>query len=300
MQLTEIKRQLGFNKDLQLVFENQRNVAAARYHQIERNKKEFYIHLKAIKEFFPYIDAIAEKNPIIEANSDITNFVLVTSDSGFMKGLNNKIIEEYGILKQSQKMGKPIVIGEKGASAMESYANTKEFEFYKGFNENEELEERATEVTNYLMEEVFAKRIGKIKALYPHAHSLARHTIELREFLPVTFEIPPLNEEAKKKLIVESEDTDLVKYAVKNWVYSNLVDIFKESKIAEYAARTVHFDGAAKEMEKIVKATKDSYDSLRKELIDKGNRETISAKMVADKRKKDKLKSGKKQKERQT
>jgi F0F1-type ATP synthase gamma subunit len=101
MQLTELKKDLKFNGDLLSLIETLKNAAGARYHTMEKEKERFEEFMGAFSSFFRVVNLFEVEEPLVKVVSDVLGVVIVTSDSGFMGGLNQ------GVMRDALEAGGP-------------------------------------------------------------------------------------------------------------------------------------------------------------------------------------------------
>ncbi len=300
MQLNELKKELSFNTDMMSLVDTLKNVAGAQYHQLEKQKERFDRFMDAFADFFKVVNLVEVDNPLVRVVSDVLGVVIVTSDSGFMGGLNQGVIREA--LKAHEGMPDEkvsyVVIGDKGAGRFGDMG--KEFKFFPGIGQ-ETIYEQAVEIKDYIVGEVLAGRIGKVVLAYPKALSFSAQTLDVVNILPCAelFDIESDSEVASRiedkgllseatRVIVESSFTDMVEYLAGVWVTSKLFEVFEDSKLAEFSARAMHLEGSLQKVEKEHKKLKHKVFKAVHEEVDKSMRECHSAKMIKDKKKRKK------------
>jgi len=92
VQLNELRKELKFTKELLSLVETLKNVAGAQYHLLEKEKERFDRFMDAFAGFFRVVNLVDVENPLVRPMSDVLGLVIVTSDSGFMGGLNQGVI----------------------------------------------------------------------------------------------------------------------------------------------------------------------------------------------------------------
>ena len=299
MQLSEIRKELKFNTELVQLIETLKNVAASQYHVLEKEKKRFDEFMNAFAEFFRVVNLVEVENPLVRVTSDTLGIIVVTSDSGFMGGLNQGVMraahEAQGNKPNDQTAY--VVIGDKGAGTFSDAGRP--FKFFQGINQ-EKIYEQAAEVKDYIVGEVLAKRMGKVIVAYPKSLSFSSQTIEVINLLPCAalFDVSAASEVSVRlkkedgvlaqatRIIVESSFSDMVEYLAGVWVASKLYEVFEDSKLAEFSARALHLEGSFQKLEKDRKKIKHLCFKAVHEKIDKGMRECFAAKGTNKKRKK--------------
>ena len=293
MQLNELKKELQFNSELLNLIDTLKNIAGAEYHTMEKEKERFDAFLEAFPNFFRVVNLVDMDDPLVRVVSDVLGVVIVTSDSGFMGGLNQGVMRKALELYEELPPDKVslVVVGEKGATAIGD--GGREFKFFPGIVRNT-IYEQAVDVKNYLVEQVVAGNMGKVIITYPKPVSFTAQTIEADSLLPCSelFErVAEVKEEAKAeeeakerrinvktdKVVVESSFADMLQYLAGVWLSSRLSVVFEDSKLAEFSARAMHLEGSHQTLQKDHKELKHKTFKAVHEQIDKGMRESFAA-----------------------
>jgi ATP synthase F1 gamma subunit len=297
MQLNEIRKTLQFNTELLNLVETLKNIAAAQYHTMEKEKERFDQFMDAFSAFFRVVNLVEVQNPLIKVVSDILGIVIVTSDSGFMGGLNQGVMRAALEVQKDLTVDKValVVIGDKGNSTLSDQG--RQFKFFQGISQDT-IYEQAIEIKDYIVGEVLAGRMGKVMLAYPKPVSFTSQTIEVINILPCgeLFDEDAESEVSQRvdkgivaeagKVIVESSFSDMVEYLSAVWVTSKLYEVFEDSKLAEFSARALHLEGSFEKVQKDLAKTKHQVFKAVHELIDKGMRESYSATKIKKQKKK--------------
>lgn len=288
-QISQLRRELRFNAEFLQLIQTLKNIAASQYHMLEREKERFAEFMEEFSGFFRVVNMVDVEDPLVRASSDVVGIVLVTSDSGFMGGLNAGVIEAgvdaQGILPADRV--RRVVIGEKGAAKLTEQGVT--FQYFPGIN-SETRYEQAMEIRDYLVKEVLERRMGRVVLVYPRPISFTQQTIETIRLLPCAdlFDAAPAPAQAdlrretgflagSRKVVVESSFRDMVEYLASVWVASKLYEVFEDSKLAEFAARAMHLEESVQKLEKDHKRLKHQCFRAAHEMVDKGMRESFSS-----------------------
>lgn len=293
--LSESKKALQFNREFTGLIEILKGIAASQFQALVRKKQRFEKFTASFDSFFRLIDLSEINSPFVRAESDTTGVVIVTSDEGFMGDLNAKVIE--AALKEAGP-------GKKGLFVMGSHGFDAVRE--RGFQGvclpgvvYEKRYEQARVVKDRLVGEVAALRIGRLTVTYPHPVSFTVQRPVVVQLLPFggpvpghrAGEAPPVTESEgrgpmirflqrefqEKGAILESRPEKIIEYLVGIWITYRLYDLFEESKIAEYAAKTMHLEQSHDRLTEQGKVLRYRYFRARRELIDKGTRETFAS-----------------------
>ena len=291
MQLNELRRELRFNKELLSLVETLKNVAGSQYHLLEKKKQRFAQFMDAFSAFFRVVDLVDVVNPYVRVASDVTGVVILTSDSGFMGGLNSGVIQAalQAVEGLAPEQVAYVVIGEKGAGVISDMRLP--FHFFEGISQ-ETIYEQSVVIKDYLIREVGAGRMGRVIVAAPRALSFSAQEIQVVDLLPcgILFErehaqaqelarqgVPRFLADARK-VIVESTYDDMVTYLAGVWVTSRLYELFEDGKLAEFGARAMHLEGSVQKVEKEYGHIRQKVTKATHELVDKGMRESFAAK----------------------
>lgn len=289
MQLSDLRKDLRFNLELLNLVETLKNIAASQYHIMEKEKERFDQFMDAFSGFFRVVNLVDVQNPLVRVMSDVLGIVVVTSDSGFMGGLNQGVLRAAAAAAGELPPDKValVVIGDKGATSIADQGRT--FKFFRGITQDT-LYEQAVEVKDYIVSEVLARRMGKVIVVYPKPISFSSQTIEVVNILPCAelFDLSAdsaVAQHAKDrnvlaeatKVTIESSFDDMAKYLAGEWITSRLYILFEDSKLAEFSARAMHLEGSSDKVQKEVKKVKHLVFKAAHERIDKGMRESFAA-----------------------
>lgn len=287
--LSQLRKELRFNAEFLQLIQTLKNIAASQYHTLEREKERFSEFMDEFSGFFRVVDMVDVDAPLVRSAADIVGIVMVTSDAGFMGGLNAGVIEGGFDVQGDLPNDKVrlIVIGDKGANKLEEAG--REFTAFRGIVPETRLEQ-AMEIRDYLVKEVAEGRIGKVVLIHPRPISFTQQTIDTLQILPCgdLFNRESRSEIADhfrkkglvadaRKVVVESSYRDMVDYLAGMWVASKLFEVFEDSKLAEFAARAMHLEDSAQKLEKDHKKVKHQCFRAAHELVDKSMRESFSS-----------------------
>jgi len=289
MQLNELRKELQFNGELTELIETLKNIAAAQYHVMEKEKQRFEEFMTAFSGFFRVVNLVKVNNPLVHVVSDVLGIIVVTSDSGFMGGLNQGVIR--AALRCQGALGNRqthlIIVGDKGATTFSDA--DRQFKFFPGIDQDR-IYEQALEIRDYVVKQVLDGHIGRLMVVYPRPLSFTAQTIESIGLLPCAslFDSEAESEISRRTVgqaflaeardvIVESSFSDMVEYLSGVWVASKLYEVFEDSKLAEFSARAMHLEESLQKLEKTQKKLRHMCFKAAHEKIDKGMRESYAA-----------------------
>ncbi len=298
MQLNELRKEMRFTKELLSLVETLKNVAGSQYHLLEKEKERFGRFMDAFSGFFRVVNMADTDNPLVRPVSDVLGIVILTSDSGFMGGLNQGVMRAAIAAQGSHPDEKTalIVIGDKGANTFTDQGRS--FKAFRGVHQDT-IYEQAVEIKDYLVAEVLAHRIGKVLIACPRALSFSSQAIEVLHILPCA-ELFDKNVESEvsrhmigkkmiedaRKVIVESTFNDIAEYLASVWITAKLYEVFEDGKLAEFGARAMHLEGSHQKVEKNYKQVRHHCFKATHEKIDKGMRESFTSRGGQKNRKK--------------
>jgi len=287
--LSQLRRELRFNAEFLQLIQTLKNIAASQYHVMEREKARFAAFMDAFAGFFRAVDMANVEEPLVRSTCDVLGVVMVTSDSGFMGGLNAGVIEG-GVAAQGafpDDKVQLVVIGEKGSARLTE--RNRAFKYFPGINQDTRYEQ-AMEIRDYLVREVQEQRMGRVMLVYPQPISFTQQSVQTIRLLPCAdlFDRSTDSEIARhagikgfvadaRKVVVESSFGDMATYLAEVWVASKLYEVFEDSKLAEYAARAMHLEESSQKLEKEHKKLKHQCFRAAHELVDKSMRESFSS-----------------------
>jgi ATP synthase F1 gamma subunit len=280
--IKQLKEELGMNVDLTDLMDVLKGIAATEFWILQKKKKRFEDFTKAFEGFFRFIDFIDIQHPFVREQGKLA-IIMITSDEGFMGGLNTRVISaalSYPGADGAQLM----IVGEQGASYLS--AQGRRFVGFPGFESNE-CYEASLKVKDYIMKEGLKGNFGRLVLFYPRPVSFMVQKIEQLELLPCNRLFEKESEKIKdwKNVIVESPVDHVIEYLVETWIVQKLFEVFEDSKLAELSARTLHLEESYQTLVQQKKGLRHQYFQSRHELVDSEMRDMFSAQIVRKKAK---------------
>lgn len=273
--LAEAKKALQFNKEFTGLVDILKGIAASQFQALMRKRQKFEKFATAFDDFFRLIDFAKIDSPFVCTQSDVTGVVMVTSDEGFMGDLNTKVIE--AALREAGSVKKILfVTGARGFDALKDRGLAS---IALPGVEYEKRYAQALAIKDRLVTEVAARNVGRLIVTYPYPVSFTVQRPMVVQLLPAAdlFHKQEQLFTDDTRVILESRPERLVEYLVGIWITSRLHDFFEESKLAEYAAKTIHLEQSFDRLIEQGKIVRYRYFRARRELIDKGTRETFAS-----------------------
>lgn len=274
--LTRLKKEVQFNTELTHVVDVLKGIAAARFQMLERQLIAFEPFMKAAEEFLTMGDITQVEHPFMKARVSAMSVVMVTSDAGFLGGLNTQVVNMG--LQHAANTGLLSVLGERGASYLHELHIP--YAAFPGIADATR-QSLALEVRDHVVSQILSGECGKLVVVYPKAISFAVQEVTMEPLLPCG---EWLSQQRARYAIGdvtwESQPEDVLEYVISQWLGFRLDQIFALSRLAEMAARAMHLEGSYQELLRRGKKLKWQYLRSRHEIIDRSIREVVSAQLV--------------------
>jgi len=273
--ITQLRQDIEFTEQLGSLLDVLKSIAAQQFHALERALRVNDRFFTAIQTIAGTLDLDHYTHPFTQSEGP-RGVIAVTSDTGFLGGLNQQVIalaaQEY-----RRAPGALMIVGQRGASYVEE--RRLPAQYFPGIQEAGR-HALATEVRAYALEQVLQGRVGTLSVVYPRALTFTVQRVEMVRLLPCQEWLrgqEPQQTPAGGPIVLESARRDLLEYLVWVWMGEKLVEIFGHGRLAELAARSVHLEGSSQELQQRVRKFRQSYFRRRRELIDANMRELFAA-----------------------
>ncbi len=209
--------------------------------------------------------------------------VLVTSDEGFLGGLNMSIVET-GIQRSTSQNDEIIVLGSQGAR----YLHGKRVRVVSLPGVDDDISpHRIQKLCDHLLKG-YPRRFGQILVVYPEFISLTAQRPGVVELLP--YKISPVGAARRvapggaEGFLVEPNAESIAKIFTELWMGHKILEIFRSSKQSEYAARIMHLEGSLQEISHLRDKVSSAYFRRIHALQDKTIREISASKILLKRR----------------
>ncbi|MDD5454121.1 MAG: F0F1 ATP synthase subunit gamma [Candidatus Ratteibacteria bacterium] len=281
--LSEIKKEIEFYKDFSSLVETLKNLALFQFHTAQRNLKTFDFFPEAIKDFLNMIDIANINHPFLqEPKKGVLGIIAVTSDEGFLGGLNNRVMNAAIDFSKERKIS-IIVVGKQGQKYTQG-VNLPVVNFPD--KEDNKKSSQAAQIEKYVLTEIANGNLSSVKIIYPRAFSLTSQRIEVLTLLPFAELFKKESMDTSRdysKIILESSANDIIEYLAYLWVGQRIREIFDLSRVAEYAARYIHLEESTDKIKEDIKKLQLKYFKIRHSIIDQQMRELSTAKAILSK-----------------
>ena len=280
--LAKLKGEMVFNQDLTRLVDAMKGIAAAQYHVMEHRKTPLEKYDKAVGELFQAYDFRSVRHPFVRIKQKKKLIGLVTTDSGFLGGLNMKVAQAG--IKQEEENTEYFVIGERGTNFLREFGRP--CKSFPGINTDETRFDLVEKIIAEIFRSVLKGDFGQVILVCPHAVSFTVQKVETLNLIPCPMffknkpaQVPNAMDQSKN-VILESSLKGIVESMTLLWLRKRLVELFEDAKLAEFGARTMHLESSYQTLSKIDKQLKLQFFKARREKIDQSLRESFVAQLV--------------------
>lgn len=275
-----VKKELQTNVELDGFLEALKMIAATEYRVLEKQRERFARFLEPFSAFLELIDFSSVEHPFRKRKGNL-GIIMVTSDEGFMGGLNTQVLQT-GLGYREHEDDELIVIGEKGASYLKGLGlKVTEFPGIK----SEERYEAALKLKDYIVAGGLADHFGRSVLVYPKSISFVIQRVDVITLLPCADLFDKRRQVVDREdVIAESKLADMVGYLIGTWITQTLLEVFEESKLSEFSARTIRLEESHQILLEQKKKLQNQYFRSRREGINKGMQDMFSGQIVRRKK----------------
>ena len=277
----KIKEELKVNTELTNLLDVLKEMASSEFRILEKKKRRFAVFLEAFEGFFQMIDFNFVDHPFAQNKTGRLGIIMVTSDEGFMGGLNMRVMN-MALTYPGAEAAELITIGERGAAYLRGLGRN--FIQFPGIAK-EERYEAALQIKDFIMKEGLAGKFSRLVLIYPKPVTFTVQQVEVLTILPCSEFLKKHEKslERGEEVIIESPVNRIIEYLLETWITEKLFEVFEDSKLSEFSARTVHLDESHQVLLQRGRSIEFRYFRSHHELIDKGTRETFSAQLIRKK-----------------
>ncbi len=280
--LAKLKDEMVFNQGLTKLVDVMKGIAAAQYHVMEHKRVNLEKYSEALDELFAFYDFRNTDHPYLQPQSEKKLICMVTTDSGFLGGLNMRVATAG--MAQETPESKYVVLGERGANFLREMNRASDS--FPGINPDDTRFELGEKFIQHILKAVWEQNIGKVILVYPYPVSFTSQRIEVLNLLPcpMFYKDKPETldvEKQAKSVILDSKPEGLIEYLTLFWLRRRIIEVMENAKMAEYGARTMHLEESYSTLTKLDKQHRLQFFKAKREKIDQSLRETFCAKLVS-------------------
>jgi ATP synthase F1 gamma subunit len=290
--ISELKKELLFNSEMSELMDILKKTAVFEFQSLFNKRKnksvqdKYLLLLEELLKFLPK----GVQHPFLNNPLNKVILILITSDMGFVGGLNVEVVESG--LRQIHKNDelRLLVLGEKGYLYLQEKGYN--FDCLKGIETDMNFS-LAEKLRDYIYASCWKYNIGRVVISFPKFISFARQEIETTTLIPCGYlfeNSPDENTEhllqtttiPKKKdqpFIFEPSSQRVLDYLLKTYLSYKIYDILWQAKLSEFAARSMHLDGSMQELQEAKKGIQSQYFRGKHELTDRTIRDIFGGRI---------------------
>jgi len=305
--ISELKKDLVFNREMNELMDILKKTATFEFQSLFNRRKMQTVQEKyvAALEDLLKIFSSGAQHPFLTNPLDKVILVVITSDMGFVGGLNTEVVD-VGLREVRKKDELHLLaLGEKGYLQLEEKGYKFEFLPGMGADMNFSLAEK---VRDYIYASCWKHKIGRVIISYPKFISFAHQEIATENLIPCGYLFKsdetaptetgsqveaaksartsarsdgPVNAlRARTKFLFEPSPQKVLDYLLKTYLAYKIYDIFWQAKLSEFAARSMHLDGSMQELTEMKKGIQSQYFRSKHEITDRTIRDIFGGRMV--------------------
>lgn len=269
------------------MMETMRVVSAERYAKARMAKVERDARVaEALGGSFDLLASWGVDHPWLRPGAGSRAVLAVTSDAGFVGPTNAMVVR--AALAAGGEGARHASVGEKGGGMLPGADPVVPFP-------DESAAELVLEAAWSWVVGCFASA-SEVWLVHARSPSMGSCVAEAERLFPLSLErwgssLPAGSSPAAsgwlaraRGLVVESDPGRLLEFLAGFWLGWRVGGALEEAKIAEYGARVLHADGAARSLSEREEGLTDALNKARREAVDKQLREISSARKVAERK----------------
>lgn len=296
----QLKKDIQLNTDLTSVLGVIEDIAVSQFHSLDKKKQRFKVLLEAFEEFFSMVNFYRLEHPLVSSQNENMAIVMISSDEGFMGGLNNKVINA-ALAQRAHRKAELLIVGTKGAGTLKGLGE--KCVAFPGVDLSNRYQQ-AEHIKDHIMKGVKENRFGHCILSYAKPISFSVQRIEVETLLPCSRiyseEVPDKKADKKgtqkeqerpgglkgflaghdDRVLLESSLEGILEYLVGSYIVEKLFLVFEENKLSEFGARANHLEGSCQYLKDEGKKIKLEYLKLAHAIVDQGMRETFASQIL--------------------
>jgi ATP synthase F1 gamma subunit len=227
-----------------------------------------------LEDFFRLIPPAHCRHPFLEPPAPPLGMVIVTSDEGFLGGLNSAVIQK-ALASRDGPTAELMVLGERGSNYFKELGQP--FKHFPGIGERIAAR-RVEALRDYIVAQFLRRAFARVVVVYPRPLSFSHQEVDVVQLLPYARPsgAPGPAAPAPTDTILEPSARSIIEYLVKLWVTRKLHEVFWQSRLAELGARAMHLEASFQELGQQRKKQTLQYFRGLHEVTDTSIRETYA------------------------
>jgi ATP synthase F1 gamma subunit len=227
-----------------------------------------------LEGFFRLIPPEQCHHPFLSRPAPPLGIVIVTSDEGFLGGLNSAVIQ-HALAAREGRPAELVVLGGRGRNYFTDIGQP--FTQFPGIGEHI-VSQRVDALRDHIAEQFLRRKVARVLVVYPRPLSFTQQEVHSVQLLP--YERPPrgpgVGSSEPTETILEPAAYPIIEYLIKLWVSRQLHEVFWQSRLAELGARAMHLEASSLELAQRKKKQTLQYFRGLHEVTDTSIRETYA------------------------
>jgi len=273
--IKKIREDIVSNQELTGLVDILKEISAAKFRKAKDRKERFKTFLDSFESFFKIVNLSNPIHPFTAKGPDRMGIIMITSDYGFMGRLNAQVINT-ALDCRGNGPAELIILGQRGASFLKDIGE--EFTFFTGIGDANRYQ-LVIELRDYIIRQRLKDEIGRTVLVYPEPASFAYQKVKLINIFPCVelFERKTEFDFSDEKIIVESSLGKIVEYLATTWITHKFYEVFEDSKLSEFAARTLSLENSYQQLLKRDSFLRRQYNYSSHRLIDRNMRDIFGS-----------------------
>lgn len=246
-----------------------------------RTRRESFSSVGMLEPFFRLIPPAKCVHPLLEESRGRLGLLIVTSDEGFLGGLNAWVLQ-HALSLPGAEDSVITVLGAKGKLSLSSASRP--CAAFPGVGRKLDRG-RIEQIRDHLLDLYQRGRVARVLACFPEFHSISQQEITSVQVLPY---LRPKTREGVAAsrfvdTIIEPSAKAIIEYLVKLWLGRKLHEIFWQSRLSELAARLAHLETTVQNLKDGKKKLFRCYFRSKHEAVDASIRESFAGMIAREK-----------------
>ncbi len=227
-----------------------------------------------LEQFFRLIPPQQCRHPFLERPAPPLGIVIITSDEGFLGGLNSAVIQRALAAREGQS-AELMVLGGRGKNYFTDHRQP--FTQFPGIGEHI-VSQRVEALRDHIVAQFLHRKVARVLVVYPRPLSFTQQEVCSVQLLP--YERPPrgsgVGPPEPTETILEPSAYSIIEYLIKLWLTRRIHEVFWQSRLAELGARAMHLEASFLELAQAKKKQTLQYFRGLHEVTDTSIRETYA------------------------
>jgi len=233
-----------------------------------------------LENFLRLIPPDGCRHPFFQEPSKPMGIVIITSNEGFLGGLNAMVIQK-ALSARGNQAAELIVIGERGKIYLKDL--NERFSAFPGVGEH--INAREVEgLRDYIVEQYLYRKFGTVQVFYPRCFSFTHWELDSFQLLPCSRAWLKVVSSDPAEPYLEPSAYSIVEYLIRLWLGRKLHEVFWQSRLSELAARANHLEASLQGLGEQKKKLTLQYFRSKHEITDTSIRESFAGVLSRKKR----------------